>query len=183
MKILQVWNNKVFPENYKSCIKSVNDICKDNNLEHVIVGNKKELFADFSITFIPFQDCVTKYSTDWWERILNRHITQSDFIRLNFIIEDPEIFYIDVDVELLKLPEFEKNDKPYFGMSFNYIDFFMLYGNGNSSFLKALLNIALKGTPSNYFFMGFFAAVYKQNSQNIKKINIIPKECYKRNWF
>jgi len=183
MKILQVWNNKILPENYKLCIKSVNDICRTQNIEHILVGNKKELFKDLFISFIPFQDCVSKYSTDWWEYMLNRHNTQADFIRLNFIIEDPEIFYIDADVELYTLPEFEKNGRPYFGMSFNYIDFFMAYGNENSLFFETLLNRIQKRSPRSSVFMEYFSTLYVEKFPLIKTVNVISEKCYKRNWF
>jgi hypothetical protein len=86
-------------------------------------------------------------------------------------------------VELYTLPVFEKNNKPYFGMSFNYIDFFMLYGNGNSIFLKNLLTTIQKRSPNDFVFMEYFSALYLENSRFIKTVNIIPKECYKRNWF
>jgi hypothetical protein len=184
MKILQTWNNKILPENFARCVKSVNDLCKTQGVEHIIVGNHRELFDGFNnITFIPFQGCISKYSTDWWERMLSGHTTQSDFVRLNFLIEDPEIFYIDADVELFAFPEFEKNGKPYFGMSFNYIDFFMVYGNGNAVFFKTLLNSIQKRSPNPFVFMEYFSTLYFEKFPLFKTVNIIPTNCYTRNWF
>lgn len=187
MKILQVWNDNKIDDRYYKCIESVNKICTEKNFTHIIVCRSPELFFNLNNTeIVNFDDFIKNVNTDWWVNILQHHQSQSDLVRLEYAKNNPDILYIDADTELLYIPDFMKNDMPYIGDRGNVTDFFIFYVNGNTKFFDDLLMTVQeirKDPPGSIFvFMDYFSFFFQIDGGR-KRINIFPKDAYKRNWF
>jgi len=187
MRILQVWNNNLLEQRFRECMLSVNSVCTVKGIDHTIVCRNEELFNDFNNkVLINFDEFIKDMDIEWWKNLMGFHQSQSDLVRMEFAKTTADLFYIDADVELLSMPEFVSNGLPYLGKNGNGIDFFIFYVNGNAKFFEVLLKTVQSEEhfPRSWnIFMKYFAFNYRVGGNNIKKVNIIPKDTYKRNWF
>lgn len=186
MQVLQVWNNDTLPDVFHGCIKTVYDLCCVNGLEYTMVCRRGDLFSDFSnAKIVNYDSFMEGKDIEWWRNILNRYESQADFVRLEYAKTTPDLFYIDTDVELKYIPEFQDNGKPYFGMYWNHINFHVLYVNRNTSFFVKLLDEMQKTHPPFDWlvFMRYFAIHYRKGLPKFNDVNIIPEDCCIQNNF
>lgn len=187
MIALQVWNGLIIDERYLRCMASVNAICIKKNIQHVIVCRDAQLFSMLDdVKLVNYDEYMVGKDIDWWKNIITKyHQSQADFIRLDYAMKTPDLLYVDADVELFEIPEFAQDNKPYIGTENGWVDFFMMYVNGNTQFFVDLLNDVKKHLypKSMLVFVDYFNRHYRPGSKNRDKINVFPADCYKRNWF
>lgn len=113
MKILQLWFGKKIPKQNLECINQVKEFANSNNIIYQFI-QKKEV-KDFKLAMY-----------------------ESDKLRFELAIKEPELLYLDCDVILNYIPKFEFKDKPYFHNFNGQLVSGVFYNNNCFSFFEKL---------------------------------------------
>lgn len=112
---------------------------------------------------------------DFWRLYISRpHFPQakSDFLRLWYATKKPHLYYMDTDVRLFRVPEFEAG-KPYLGQFGRSVDFFMFYANERCDWFRELMERIERCNPLSAFIPFLLA-----DQRIMKEVGVIE-----RRWF
>ena len=109
----------------------------------------KALFSDYTLfrdknigSYKPIEIielCALKHPhAKWLYKKAKNEKEKSDILRLSFLIENPDYWYLDCDAHLEEIPPIE-NGKPYFAEYKNACDGFIIYGNNDPETFRAIL--------------------------------------------
>lgn len=152
MNITQIWIGDSVPNKYQRCMDSV-----------------RAIYPDANVLKVPLDP---KYTCQ------NPETVQCDVLRLEMACEDPNMLYLDCDIELLKPFEFDPTTygkKPYMEMYLDLLDTPLIYVNGRTDFYHNLLGY-IHRTFTQGFGYGFARKALKQHTPNVYPI--VPGDTY-----
>jgi hypothetical protein len=181
MKTLQIWLGNTIDEGRMRCQQSVAALSDD----YTIICNNPALFpAANTILYDSVYDTyLDKYGNrEWWRRYGMTNALKSDFLRLMYAIENGDLFYVDIDVELLYAPTFPKDGKVYFGSFSGVAEFFMFYVNGQGAWFEKLVKDITQGPDTNLAFMKHFLNLNAWYGAS-PPWGIVPQDSFVRHYF
>jgi len=156
MNFLQIWIGKKPNKKILKCMETVIDKVTDNDT-YTLISNKNFLskIKTTNIDWINIEEYEFKMMKSnkiikmiiEFCRLNDNHFyrsCRSDLIRLWEASRKNNLFYLDTDVELKKIPDFINNKIPYIaGIKRKRKikkDYFIIYNNNNKKFFKELLS-------------------------------------------
>jgi hypothetical protein len=158
MKVLQIWIDKNIPDNIKMYMQSI----KNNtpNYSYFFIG-ENQIDEEMSKAFIRLGN------KDWWKKYCTKNMYKADMVRLAWALDNPDLLYVDADVEFISPPVIPISNLPVIGTSRGFQEFFLFYTNNCSKWFEELIKITISRPPIPHIFMGVFKDIELGRCLNI----------------
>ena len=143
-----------------SCVRQSVKLVQPVDTVTCIIRDDETITCDFPEKSLILRDSLAlKMALDetdnpeFWRKYISRpHFPQarSDFLRLWYATKKPHLYYMDTDVRLFRVPEFEAG-KPYLGQFGRRVDFFMFYVNERCDWFQCLMERIERCNPLSAF--------------------------------
>ena len=146
MKTIQMWRDFNYPKELIACAKTVINIVGKDNYE--IFCTNPEISKELgNVNWKNFDDeyqkaLLAQKNIDWWKTYCSTNYFMSDLIRLHYATFCPDLFYLDMDIQLLYKVILEKNY-----IYFLQGDFCMFAVNGNTEWFNFMIEDVTQCSP------------------------------------
>ena len=160
MDILQIYIDKDMPDEVKNYMVTVKKYLP--KATHYFVGDRSNVPPE-SIWLDPIQEQQKAKQVlghgFWWNLYCTENKYSADMIRLAWAVKNPDLFYVDADVEFIKAPVITKSDLPLIGINNDFQEFFLFYTNNACDWFSKLVDKTVKGKAFPSAFMGVFGDI------------------------
>ena len=165
-KCFQIWIGSSLRKNDKLKIDNNKSLFNEHTLFRDKSVGKNKALIEVEVT------ALKNPKTKWLLEQARNPQEQNDILRLSFMMNNPDYWYLDTDAELLEIPDTE-NGRPYFAEYKKSVDGFIIYGNNNSNAFKMIINDIFSKVKAGY------NVALAQHEVIRRQVNKIDKKFFK----